>query len=118
VLLSTDGYANSFASPDAFLKVGRDYLDMLRTEGAEEVAKNLPAWLEETSQNGSGDDITVGIIYRREPPLAEPASLLQTSFGPRRAARLSGYPPCTCALKRDNGIIKKVPSSSLSGKVA
>ena len=71
VLLSTDGYANSFASPDAFLKVGRDYLDMLRMEGAEEVGKNLPAWLEETSRNGSGDDITVGIIYRREPPLVQ-----------------------------------------------
>ena len=42
VLLSTDGYANSFASPDAFLKVGRDYLDMLRTEGAAEVRRIFP----------------------------------------------------------------------------
>ncbi|MEI8374786.1 MAG: PP2C family serine/threonine-protein phosphatase [Planctomycetota bacterium] len=77
VFLSTDGYANSFVSPDAFLKVGRDYLDMLRTEGAEEVKNNLPAWLEETSSNGSGDDITVGIIYRREPPLGKPAVVEQ-----------------------------------------
>jgi serine/threonine protein phosphatase PrpC len=72
LLLSTDGYCNSFASPDAFLKTGNDYLDALRTEGPEEVEKNLPAWLEETSQNGSGDDITVGIIYRREMPGERP----------------------------------------------
>jgi serine/threonine protein phosphatase PrpC len=75
VLLSTDGYSNSFATPDAFLKAGADYLDMLRTDGADEVEKNLPAWLEETSRNGSGDDITVGIIYRREPLLARGTSV-------------------------------------------
>jgi serine/threonine protein phosphatase PrpC len=72
VLLSTDGYCNSFATPDAFLKVGADYLDMLRAEGPEEIEKGLPAWLEDTSRNGSGDDITVGIIYRRQPPLGKP----------------------------------------------
>ena len=75
VLLSTDGYSNSFATPGAFLKAGADYLDMLRTDGADEVEKNLPAWLEETSRNGSGDDITVGIIYRREPLLAKGTSV-------------------------------------------
>ena len=72
VLLSTDGYCNSFATPDAFLKVGTDYLDMLRTEGSEEIEKGLPGWLEDTSRNGSGDDITVGIIYRRKPLLCRP----------------------------------------------
>jgi len=69
VLLSTDGYCNSFASPGAFLKVGTDYLNMLRSDGAEEIGKNLSTWLDETSRNGSGDDITVGIIYRRQPRL-------------------------------------------------
>jgi len=72
VLLSTDGYCNSFATPDAFLKVGTDYLDMLRTEGSEEIEKGLPGWLEDTSRNGSGDDITVGIIYRCKPLLCRP----------------------------------------------
>jgi hypothetical protein len=69
LLLSTDGYSNSFASPDAFLKAGADYLNAIRTEGAEGVRKELPKWLVETSENGSGDDITVGIIYRRPPSL-------------------------------------------------
>jgi len=72
LLLSTDGYVNSFASPDAFLKVGADYLDMLCKDGSKEIAKNLPHWLEDTSSNGSGDDITVGIVYRCQPPLSKP----------------------------------------------
>jgi serine/threonine protein phosphatase PrpC len=72
VLLSTDGYSNSFASSDAFLKVGTDYLEMIRADGAETVGCNLPKWLEEASREGSGDDITLGIIYRQEPPLSRP----------------------------------------------
>lgn len=77
VLLSTDGYCNSFATPDAFLKVGADYLDMLRTEGPAEIEKGLPEWLEDTSCNGSGDDITVGIIYRCKPLLCRPVVVEQ-----------------------------------------
>jgi Protein phosphatase 2C len=72
VLLTTDGYPNSFATPDAFLKVGTDYLDMLRSDGADAVQQGLPQWLEETSRDGSGDDITLGIIYRCHPPLVKP----------------------------------------------
>ncbi len=66
VLLTTDGYPNSFVSPHAFLKVGQDYLNMIRTEGHDVVDNGLPGWLEEASREGSGDDITVGIIYRRD----------------------------------------------------
>lgn len=69
ILLATDGYRNSFASPEAFRKTATDYLDLIRTEGAEAIAQDLPGWLKETSESGSGDDITVGIIYRRQPPL-------------------------------------------------
>jgi hypothetical protein len=72
VLLSTDGYSNSFATADDFLRVGSDYMQAIRTEGAEAVEKKLPAWLQEASREGSGDDITVGIIYRCEPPLKAP----------------------------------------------
>jgi len=69
-MLSTDGYANSFATPADFLKVGTDYLDMLQGEGKNPLQKSLPKWLEEASREGSGDDITLGMIYRIEPPLA------------------------------------------------
>ncbi|MFH0754886.1 MAG: PP2C family serine/threonine-protein phosphatase, partial [Candidatus Omnitrophota bacterium] len=33
IMLSTDGYANSFSNEDAFLKVGPDVLDILKKEG-------------------------------------------------------------------------------------
>lgn len=66
IMLSTDGYANSFVNEDAFLKVGADLLALLQEEGDESVRLNLPGWLEEASHAGSGDDITVGILYRRD----------------------------------------------------
>ena len=65
ILLSTDGYLNSFSSEDGFFQAGTDILEMLRTEnGFDAVSENLKGWLEEATQMGSGDDCTVGIIYR------------------------------------------------------
>ncbi|HEX8264325.1 MAG TPA: PP2C family serine/threonine-protein phosphatase [Pyrinomonadaceae bacterium] len=65
ILLSTDGYLNSFSSEAGFFQAGTDILQMLAEEkGFEAVNDNLKAWLEEATQMGSGDDCTVGIIYR------------------------------------------------------
>src|ERR1035438_5124484 len=66
ILLSTDGYANSFRNENGFLQVGSDILEMLRTEGLEKVNNSLKTWLAEASQIGSGDDITLGIISRTD----------------------------------------------------
>lgn len=62
-MLSTDGFANSYTSDAEFQKTCRDYLDMLRTHGAEAVQANLKKWLVETSELGCGDDITVVMAY-------------------------------------------------------
>ncbi len=62
VLLSTDGYANSFRSDEDFLKIGQDYLDILREQGISSLAEELPAILTEATQQGSGDDITLAIL--------------------------------------------------------
>jgi serine/threonine protein phosphatase PrpC len=65
ILLSTDGYLNSFSSEAGFFQAGTDILEMLRAEnGFGAVSENLKGWLEEATQMGSGDDCTVGIIYR------------------------------------------------------
>ncbi len=64
ILMATDGYANSFIDDDAFQKVGSDLLTILRTDGAEAVETNLAAWLREASEAGSGDDITLGLLFR------------------------------------------------------
>jgi serine/threonine protein phosphatase PrpC len=62
VLLSTDGYANSFRSDDDFLKIGSDYLGIIREQGIATLAEELPEILNEASQQGSGDDITLAIL--------------------------------------------------------
>jgi hypothetical protein len=66
ILLATDGYANSFVNEAAFLQVGADLLDLLRTEGLAAVEADLATWLTEASQAGSGDDITLGLLCRAD----------------------------------------------------
>jgi hypothetical protein len=61
ILAATDGYANSFRDEAGFRQVARDLWEMIREEGLEAVKSNLKGWLNEASQQGSGDDITVGI---------------------------------------------------------
>jgi len=62
VLLSTDGYANSFRSDEDFLTIGQDYLEIIRQQGIASLAEELPAILTEAAQQGSGDDITLAIL--------------------------------------------------------
>ena len=64
VLLSTDGYINSFTDTGEFMKVGPDFLNLINAHGLEAVDGKLEDWLTEASQKGSGDDITLGIISR------------------------------------------------------
>lgn len=66
ILVSTDGYANSFRSETDFLKVGSDLWKMIREKGIGFVQDNLEEWLSEASQNCSGDDVTLGLIYRAD----------------------------------------------------
>ena len=62
ILLSTDGYPNSFREESGFLKVGSDILGMIRAEGLDMVSDNLESWLRESTYAGSGDDVTLGLI--------------------------------------------------------
>ncbi|HKT73528.1 MAG TPA: PP2C family serine/threonine-protein phosphatase [Steroidobacteraceae bacterium] len=66
VMLSTDGYSNSFRTDEDFLRVGTDVLQMVRTDGAAAVENQMPQILEHASSNGSGDDITVGLVHLGE----------------------------------------------------
>jgi serine/threonine protein phosphatase PrpC len=78
IFLATDGYANSFVNETAFLQVGTDIWDMIRTEGLEAVAGNLATWLNEASRAGSGDDITLGILCRSDvEPQSKPEELAE-----------------------------------------
>jgi hypothetical protein len=68
IMVSSDGYSNSFSDVNDFEKVGSDILKMIIKEpddinkGIDIVNENLEKWLNETSEKGSGDDITVGFI--------------------------------------------------------
>jgi hypothetical protein len=64
IVLSTDGYANSFRTDADFAQVGSDLLSLVRSEGLDAVGTCLESWLHEASALGSGDDVTVGIISR------------------------------------------------------
>jgi Protein phosphatase 2C len=64
VLMSSDGYANSFRDDAGFRQVGSDLLALIRAEGLAAVEANLEAWLQEASEQGSGDDVTLGLLYR------------------------------------------------------
>lgn len=62
VLLSTDGYVNSFRSDEDFLRIGRDYLELIREQGLPALAEELPGILKDATENGSGDDIALAIL--------------------------------------------------------
>ena len=66
ILLSSDGYANSFQNEAAFLQVGHDLHGLIAADGLGVVAENLETWLAQASQEGSGDDVTVGVLARAD----------------------------------------------------
>jgi len=75
ILLSTDGYVNSFSDTAGFFKVGSDLLEMLRADGFDPINASLRSWLEEATRSGSGDDCTLGLICRTD-------ALKKTDAGP------------------------------------
>lgn len=64
LLLSTDGYANSFHSDGGFLQAGAELLGLMRSAGPRSICRGLGNWLNEASRLGSGDDITLAVLYR------------------------------------------------------
>jgi hypothetical protein len=64
IMLSTDGFANSYQDDAGFFKFGTDVSDIIATEGLDKVDASLTGWLDEISAHGSGDDISLGIVCR------------------------------------------------------
>lgn len=108
VLLSTDGYVNSFSNEAGFFQAGTDILKMLgEPNGFDVVNENLKAWLEEATKMGSGDDCTVGIVYRpdavqktNEPEKSESQSETTTNILPS-VPENSGDVTVTITIKKD-----------------
>ncbi len=65
-LLSTDGYKESYEQVDGFLEIGKDYMNVLKKNGKEAVESVLASWLDSTSLEGCGDDITLALVYNNQ----------------------------------------------------
>lgn len=63
IFLVSDGYKNSFKESEGFNKALVDINNFIKDEGADFVQTELADWLNEASQSGSGDDITLAVIY-------------------------------------------------------
>jgi serine/threonine protein phosphatase PrpC len=87
IMLSTDGYSNSFRNPEGFLKVGTDIWNMIRSDGLQKVEENLEEWLTLATQRGSGDDMTLGLLCRMS-ALKEEVKLNETFIQPVKAKML------------------------------
>lgn len=61
--LSTDGFLNSFATDQEFEETAMEYLHYIQTYGFSKLRSCLKEYLEMTSVEGSGDDITLAIAY-------------------------------------------------------
>ncbi len=84
VLASTDGLANSFRDEQGFFRFGSDLLRMLADDGIDAVGGRLGGWLGQMTAEGSGDDISLGLLCR---PAALPAARLpEGRDGPGPAA--------------------------------
>ena len=69
LLFATDGYANSFASGEAFERVvGPQILTHIRERGLGWVAQVLPSSLSAAAERGSGDDVTLAILTCEDAP--------------------------------------------------
>jgi hypothetical protein len=82
IMLSTDGYANCFDDDEGFFKVGADFLSYLRAEGPGYVGAKLEEWLRQSSHDGSGDDITVGLAARANALPFSPRPVAGSGKGP------------------------------------
>jgi hypothetical protein len=71
-LLATDGYKNAHRSLDGFFRTAHEFADALRESGSAEVEGYLPELLTQASHKGSGDDVTVGLLWRTDAPPLPP----------------------------------------------
>ncbi|MEI6707864.1 MAG: PP2C family serine/threonine-protein phosphatase [Methylococcales bacterium] len=62
IFLATDGYANSFTDSVDFQQAVQDFQGQIATHGADKIQDCLADWLNETSEQGSGDDVTVAMV--------------------------------------------------------
>jgi hypothetical protein len=87
IMVSTDGFANSFRDDEGYFRFGSDVLRILIMEGVEMVGGRLSGWLGEMTQTGSGDDISLAIACRPSefpeslPELISQSDIVSSDYG-------------------------------------
>ena len=62
-LVSTDGLRDSLQGDEQkYIQVGRWLIQRINNEGWSQVLEGLPAWIEELSARGNGDDTTIALL--------------------------------------------------------
>jgi hypothetical protein len=136
VLVSTDGYGNSFADPRWPTRVSNDLLRLHHRLGTAAIAEALPNWAAESAEVG-GDDTTVAVAFRdprlftstsigTPPPLvtappAGPRPLdggITTSLGPRAGAASSPAPLAPPASRRSLALLSTATATLCIGAIA
>jgi serine/threonine protein phosphatase PrpC len=69
LLLATDGLVNAFPDEDQLHAFARSLRQRLHDHGRAAVADSLAGWLDQLSDRGSGDDVTLALVDLR--PAAE-----------------------------------------------
>jgi len=64
IFTCTDGFSNSFVDDKSFFNTVLEYQKLVQIQSKEFIKDNLPIWLNETSEKGSGDDISVGLLWK------------------------------------------------------
>lgn len=63
LMISTDGYSKSYPTDKDFESLGKFYLEWIRASGLDAVGAKLPKRLAEITKDGSGDDISLAMLY-------------------------------------------------------
>ncbi len=72
ILLATDGYSNSFKNDEGFIQNVLGIHGYLKSfDGYKNVKQSLPHWVDHCAKSGSGDDVTVALLF--------PESLISSS---------------------------------------
>ena len=80
LMLVTDGFDNSYSDHNSFLNACKDYYKMANTRGfsylVEGIGNDNNGWLREMSDEGSGDDVSIALIFNKP----EFSDVLRTFF--------------------------------------
>ncbi len=92
VVLTSDGYANSFADPDWRERAVMGLAELLKRDGLDAVSDELPSWLADSAE-ASGDDVSMALLRRVGSAGAPRPVPTRRTAGPTPAAAAEGTGP-------------------------